>query len=69
MAEDIVDRVAADTTENEVVHTENAEEVDSGVEDVNQLPRPHKMKIYHRSAVNLHHFLLKEQEPRLSVTE
>ena len=42
-----MDRVAADTTDNEVVHTEDAEEVDAGVEDVDHLPRQHKMQTYH----------------------
>ena len=64
MAADTVDRVAEDTTDNEVVHTEDAEEVDAGVEDVDHSPRRHTMQIYLRLAVNLHHFSLEEKERR-----
>ena len=58
-----MDRVAADTTDNEVVHTEDVEGVDKiGVEDVDHLPRRRRIQTYLRSAVNLHHFLVEEQE-------
>ena len=60
---DTEDRVAVDTTDNKVVHTEDAEGVDAGVEDADHLPRQHKMQIFLRSAVNLHHFFVEEQEP------
>ena len=59
-----MDRVAADTTDNEVVHTEDVEGVDAVVEDVDHLPRQHRMQIYLRLAVNLHHFSVEEQERR-----
>ena len=59
-----MDRVAADTTDNVVVHTEDAEGVDAGAEVVDLLPRRHKMQIYLWLAVNLHQFLVEEQEHR-----
>ena len=36
-----MDRVAADTTDNVVVHTEDAEGVDDKEEDMDLLPRQH----------------------------
>jgi hypothetical protein len=44
VAADTVDRVTADTTDNDVVHKEDAEEVYAGVEDVDHSPRRHKMQ-------------------------
>ena len=59
-----MDRVAADTTDNKVVHSDDAEGVDAGAEDADHLPRQHKMQINLRSAVNLHHSLVEEHECR-----
>ena len=59
-----MDRVAADTTDNMMVHREDAEGVDAEVEDKDILHKPHKMQTFLRSEDNLHHFLAEEQEHR-----
>ena len=61
MAADTVDRVAADTTVNEVVHTEDVEGVDAGEEDADHLLRKCRMQTYLQLAGNQHHFLVEEQ--------
>ena len=43
MVEDIVDMVAADTTNNEAAHMEDKEGVDAEAEDSDHLHRRHRM--------------------------
>ena len=59
-----MERVAAATTNNMAVHTEDAEGVDAKAEDKDLLHKPHKTQTFLRSADNLHHFLVAEQECR-----
>ena len=63
MAADTVDRVVADTMENKVVHTEDADGVVAiGEEDVVHLPKQRRITTYPRSTVKLPHSLVEKQE-------
>ena len=59
---DTKDRVAMDTKDSKAECTEDTEGVDAEAEDVDHLHRGHRTQIYLRSAGNLHHFLVEEQE-------
>ena len=57
-----MDRVAADTMGNEVIHLEDELGVDAEAEDVDHLYRRHRTQTSLRLEGNLHHFSVEEQE-------